>query len=63
MEGFDSVEIPAVLNALREQNIHPKYIRTLQNIYSYSTSTIRLHVEGDSFPINRGVRQGDTISP
>ena len=62
-KAFDSVEIPAVLNALREQNIHPKYIRTLQNIYSCSTSTIRLHVEGDSFPINRGVRQGDTISP
>ena len=62
-KAFDSVEITAVTNALREQQIHPKYINTLESICKSSTSTIRLEREGPAFDIRRGVRQGDSISP
>nr|XP_054774059.1 uncharacterized protein LOC129282156 [Lytechinus pictus] len=32
-------------------------------MYSQATATIHLHKDSDEFPINRGVRQGDTTSP
>jgi len=62
-KAFDSVETNAVMNALKEQQVHPKYVRLLQNIYDSTTSTIQLDEEGQPFAIQRGVRQGDSISP
>ena len=62
-KAFDSIEIQAVITALQHQGVHPKYIKIIDTIYSKGTATIRLHKDSDKFPINRGVRQGDTISP
>jgi len=60
-KAFDSVEANAVMNALKEQQVHPYYVRLLQNIYESATFTIQLD-KGQPFAIQRGVRQGDSIS-
>ncbi|CAM4928046.1 unnamed protein product [Rotaria socialis] len=62
-KAFDSMEINAAINALVRQNIPKKYIRTLLNINTDCSTSIRLFNNNIAIPINRGVRQGDTISP
>ena len=52
-----------MLNALINQNIPLPYVKLLQHIYDSNTSNIRLHTDSPCFKLNRGVRQGDTISP
>lgn len=62
-KAFDSLEHEYIWEALREQNIQDRYIRILKNIYSKGTAQVRLEKSGEEFPIERGVRQGDPISP
>ncbi|XP_045457584.1 uncharacterized protein LOC123667789 [Melitaea cinxia] len=62
-KAFDSLEHDYIWEALRIQGIQGKYIKLLQNIYSKSTARVRLETTGEEFPIERGVRQGDPISP
>ncbi|PIK38581.1 endonuclease-reverse transcriptase [Apostichopus japonicus] len=62
-KAFDSVETWAVLEALKEQDINPDYIKVIKDIYTGSTTTVKLHKESNKIPIRKGVRQGDTISP
>lgn len=62
-KAFDSVETWAVLEALKEQDINPSYIKVIKDIYTGSTTTVKLHKESNKIPIRKGVRQGDTISP
>ncbi|PIK54411.1 endonuclease-reverse transcriptase [Apostichopus japonicus] len=62
-KAFDSVETWAVLEALIEQEINPNYIKVIKDIYTGSTTTVKLHKESNKIPIRKGVRQGDTISP
>ena len=63
-KAFDSVEHFAILDTLIKIGVHPIYVKILQNIYKEATSRIHLdnHIS-KSFPIERGVRQGDPISP
>ncbi|CAH2096957.1 unnamed protein product [Euphydryas editha] len=62
-KAFDSLEHDYIWEALRIQGIRGKYIKILQSIYSKSTARVRLETTGEEFPIERGVRQGDPISP
>ena len=62
-KAFDSIEINAVVNALVRQNVSKKYVRTLLNINTGCSTSIRLFYNNIEIPVNRGVRQGDTISP
>ena len=62
-KAFDSVEIPAVIEALRNQGVQEAYVNILANIYKDSTATLVLHKKSRKLPIKKGVRQGDTISP
>ena len=44
--------------------IHPTYIKILQNIYRDASARVHLDKHtSEPFPIERGVRQGDPISP
>ncbi|KAG1669363.1 putative uncharacterized transposon-derived protein F52C9.6 [Nymphon striatum] len=61
--AFDSVEHQAVLNALNAQNISPAYIRMLDQIFRLGTSNIKLHTNTNKIRLEKGVRQGDSISP
>lgn len=62
-KAFDSIEINAVANALIQQNIPTKYVQTLLNVNTNCSTSIRLFHNDIAIPVNRGVRQGDTISP
>ena len=63
-KAFDSVEHTDLFTALRNIGVGEIYVQILEDIYTNATATI--HLENDvSKPIhiNRGVRQGETISP
>uniref|UniRef100_A0A6G5AC50 Putative endonuclease-reverse transcriptase n=1 Tax=Rhipicephalus microplus TaxID=6941 RepID=A0A6G5AC50_RHIMP len=62
-KAFDSVEISAVMQTLRNQGVDEIYINILEEIYRGSTATIVLYKESNRIPIKKGVRQVDTISP
>lgn len=62
-KAFDSISHECVWNCLREQGIHTKYINILQTIYKETQAKVKLERVGTTFPINRGVKQGDPISP
>ena len=61
-KGFDSVEISAVIEALRNQGVQDAHVNILA-IYKDCTATLVLHKKSTKLPIKKGVRQGDTISP
>ena len=63
-KAFNTVEHFAIFEALRKTNISETYINILQNIYSQATARIHLDKSvSDEFPIHRGVRQADQLSP
>lgn len=62
-KAFDTVDQQKMLLALADCRIDHRYIEAIKNIYSTATSCVRLHEETSKFRIERGVRQGDTISP
>ncbi len=62
-KAFDTVKMPAVMQALRQQGVDELYIKELEDIYRDSTPTIQLHKKSRKIPIRKGFKQGDTISP
>ena len=63
-KAFDSIEHAELFIALRKTGVNETYVKILEDIYTNAIATI--HLDNDvSKPIyiNRGVRQGDTISP
>ena len=59
-KAFDGVEQSKFFNALRAQGVSDGYCKLLRTIYKNQVGIV-----GDDirFPINRGVRQGDVLSP
>lgn len=49
--------------ALREQGVQENYIEILKELYKSCKAIVKLERKGKPFPIKRGVRQGDPISP
>ena len=63
-KAFDTVEHFAIFEALRKINVNETYINILQNIYNQATARVHLDkLVSTEFPIHRGVRQGDPLSP
>lgn len=62
-KAFDTIETNSILAALNQSRIDYRYTRLIHNIYKESMAYIKLHRDTDSFPLQRGVRQGDTLSP
>ncbi|WKX96008.1 hypothetical protein Q1695_012456 [Nippostrongylus brasiliensis] len=61
-EAFDSVDINAVLNALVHAGLPSPYVQLLDECFSNTSTTIQLFDRKLTIPIEKGVRQGDTIS-
>lgn len=62
-KAFDTVEHNAVLKSLIDQGIDPSYVRIIQDINSNTSTQITMFNTPIKIQINRGVRQGDVISP
>ena len=63
-KAFDTINQHKMLEALTECRIDHRYTNMIKHIYQNATASVRLgDVQTNKFPIQRGVRQGDTISP
>ena len=62
-KAFDTIDHSSIWKALESQGVQAKYIRILEKIYLGSRAKVKLERTGEEFPIERGVRQGDPISP
>ena len=62
-KAFDSVEHASLVESLEKIAIHPKYIRLIDKIYTNCYAKVKTEIEGETFQIKKGVRQGDPMSP
>lgn len=62
-KAFDFVNQHQMLMALADCRVDYRYTTLLKYIYEHATACVRLHEDTNKFRIQRGVRQGDTISP
>lgn len=62
-KAFDSLIHTNIWEALKRQGIEQKYIRVIRNVYKNSSAYIQLERKGAPFKIQKGVRQGDPLSP
>lgn len=62
-KAFDTISHSSIWHALSVQGVNKEYIDLVQEIYKNSTSQITLEKPGPSFKIERGVKQGDPLSP
>lgn len=59
-KAFDRIEFSSIFDALRNHGISEPYVQLLQALYSHQYATVH---DSSHFPIFRGVKQGDIISP
>lgn len=62
-KAFDMVDHSSLMHALNQQGVPQQYILVLSKIYEMSMGKIKLEEIGVPFRLERGVRQGDPISP
>ena len=58
-KAFDRIEYSSLFDALQSQGVSRPYLKLLAALYCNQTGD----VTGKTFPIQRGVKQGDVISP
>ncbi|EYC02572.1 hypothetical protein Y032_0099g3187 [Ancylostoma ceylanicum] len=61
-KAFDSVELPAIWHALESFGIEQELIRVIQLLYANGTAAIKVGNQLAELNIQRGVRQGDSLS-
>ena len=62
-KAFNCVELNAVLRALVEQGIDANYVELIKYANTSCSTDIKLFHRDIKTPIEKGVRQGDPISP
>ena len=62
-KAFNSIEFNPLFESLENQGVEAAYITLLRDLYNGATSTLKLHRGSDKIKLQRGVRQGDNISP
>lgn len=62
-KAFDSVDQDKIMAALADCRVDHRYAALIKNIYKNATANVKLHTDTKTFRIERGVRQGDNISP
>ncbi|MBP1527199.1 MAG: hypothetical protein H9Q66_04685 [Spiroplasma ixodetis] len=62
-KAFDTIKHQYLWKCLRKQGIPTKIIKLLKNTYENSRAYVRIEQKGETFKIERGVKQGDPLSP
>ena len=62
-KAFDSISHEAIFKAMRNQGIDEVYINITKDVYTNSTAQIQTDVLSWKSDLNKGDRQGDTLSP
>ncbi|XP_066907734.1 uncharacterized protein [Halyomorpha halys] len=62
-KAFDGIKRSGIFKALRLIGIEDKYIKIITELYKEMTAFIMTEKRGQSFDVERGVRQGDPLSP
>jgi hypothetical protein len=63
-KAFDSIKTWAMLQSLQRCHIDYRYIEVLKCLYENATMSVRVQDQStEAIPLQRGVRQGDVISP
>ncbi|CAE8646981.1 unnamed protein product [Polarella glacialis] len=62
-KAFDTVGHSSIWEALREQGVRNSYVQTLERLYSNQSGQVLTEVLSPKFPVERGTKQGDPISP
>ncbi|XP_043494475.1 uncharacterized protein LOC122519210 [Polistes fuscatus] len=62
-KAFDSIEHWALIEELNHARIDSRYTKLIRSIFQHDRATIKMCECTNSFPIDRSIRQGDTISP
>jgi exonuclease III len=62
-KAFDSVSHESIWEALQAQKVPGEYIEVLQRLYGGQTAQISADMLSRIFPLERGTKQGDPLSP
>jgi hypothetical protein len=62
-KAFDSIEFNVIWEALEHYNVDECTIRMIKQLYAVGTSSVAVANSSAQFNIQRGVRQGDSLSP
>lgn len=62
-KAFDTISQKEMIQALIECRVDHRYTTIIQNIYGKATARVKIHENTQDFRIERGVRQGDVLSP
>ena len=62
-KAFDSVRQDSIWNSLIEQGVEYTYVDVLRKLYEGQSAIVQCDQKSRSFPIHRGTKQGDPISP
>ena len=60
---FDSIEFEPIFHAVKKHGVDKAYLNIIKHLYHEATSIICLHTESKKFRLQRGVWEGDNISP
>ena len=62
-KAFDSISHCSIFQALREQGVPGAYLGVLSRLYQEQRAHVQGECQSRSFPITKGTKQGDPISP
>lgn len=62
-KAFDTIEFNAIWQALEKYNIDPCTISMIKQLYAAGTTSVNVGGKRANFTTQRGVRQGDSLSP
>ena len=62
-KAFDSIKFEPIFHAVKNHGVNRAYLDIIKHLYHKATSVIHLHTDSEKYRLQRGVRQGDNISP
>ena len=62
-KAFNSIKFEPIFHDIKNHGVDKAYLDIIKHLYHEATYVIHLHTDSKKFRLQRGVRQGDSISP